>query len=84
MDFPMVQSSEVPTKRSSEQSSGISEELRPRKIPRNCALGKFRGRIPSEYSEEGFPRNIPRNESLGIFRGTCPSVYSESSFPRNF
>ncbi|KAF2615433.1 hypothetical protein F2Q70_00013603 [Brassica cretica] len=35
MDFPMIQSSEVPTKCSSEFSSGISEERSPRKIPRN-------------------------------------------------
>uniref|UniRef100_A0A0D3BLD0 Uncharacterized protein n=1 Tax=Brassica oleracea var. oleracea TaxID=109376 RepID=A0A0D3BLD0_BRAOL len=60
MDFPMVQSSEVPTKCSSEFSSGISEELSPRKIPRNESLGIFRGRSPSVYSEENF---------LGNFRG---------------
>ncbi|WZZ25580.1 hypothetical protein YC2023_008981 [Brassica napus] len=52
MDFPMVQSSEVPTKCSSEFSSGISEERSPQKILKNESLGKFRGKSPSEYSEE--------------------------------
>ncbi|KAF2617567.1 hypothetical protein F2Q68_00039588 [Brassica cretica] len=42
--IPMVQSSEVSTKYSSECSSGISEERGPRKIPRNF--------FPSEISEE--------------------------------
>ena len=70
MDFPMVQSSEVSTKRSSECSSGISEERGPRKIPRNQALGKFRGIvprfIPKNYSEEMF---------VGNFRGSISSEF---------
>ena len=75
MDFPMVQSSEFPTKYSSEFSDENSEERVPRKIPRNVvprniprnmSLGIFRG-----------------TGSLGIFRGRCPSVYSEGSIPRN-
>ncbi|KAF3512063.1 hypothetical protein F2Q69_00004209 [Brassica cretica] len=47
----MVQSSEVPTKCSSEFSSEISEERVPRNIPRNESLGIFRGTCPS-YGEE--------------------------------
>ncbi|KAF3576808.1 hypothetical protein DY000_02029847 [Brassica cretica] len=64
MDFPMVQSSEVPTKCSSEFSSGISEERSPRKIPRAESLGIFRRLIPrkcsSEISEGSFPRNFKK------------------------
>ena len=70
MDFPMVQSSEVPTKRSSEFSSGISEERGRRKIPRNLALGKYRGTvpryIPTTYSKEMF---------VGNFRGCISSEF---------
>ncbi|KAF2592604.1 hypothetical protein F2Q70_00044360 [Brassica cretica] len=69
-----VQSSEVPTKCSSEFSSGISEERSPRKIPRNVSLGKFRGTGPSEYSEERVPRNIPRNESLDVMAVGNPTM----------
>ncbi|KAF3516416.1 hypothetical protein DY000_02062969 [Brassica cretica] len=75
MDFPMVQSSEIPTKYSSEFSSENSEERVPRKIPRNGSLRIFRGtcpsvyseeRGPSVYSEEDVPRYIPRVQFLGI------------------
>ena len=61
MDFPMVQSLEVPTKRSSELSSGIFEERGPRKIPRIS---------PSVYSDDLFRGNVrrkfPRVHFLGI------------------
>uniref|UniRef100_A0A0D3EAG1 Uncharacterized protein n=1 Tax=Brassica oleracea var. oleracea TaxID=109376 RepID=A0A0D3EAG1_BRAOL len=50
--------SEVPTKCSSEFSSENSEEMNPRKIPRNKG--------PSVYSEEHVPRYIPRVYFLGI------------------
>ncbi|KAF3589024.1 hypothetical protein F2Q69_00031122 [Brassica cretica] len=65
MDFLMVQSSEVPTKCSSEFSSGISEERSPGKIPRKESLGIFRRLIPrkcsSKISEGSFPRNFKKN-----------------------
>ena len=68
MEFPMVQSSEVPTKCSSEFSSGISEERGPRKFSENSkkhSLGFF-FKIPTTYSEE---------KVVGNFRGCFSSEF---------
>ncbi|KAF3522915.1 hypothetical protein F2Q69_00048920 [Brassica cretica] len=73
----MVQSSEVPTKRSSEFLSGISEERSRRKIPRNESLGIFRGMSPSVYSEEHVPRppvEPPYGSPTKICDHPCPST----------
>ena len=65
MDFPMVQSSEVPTKYSSKFSSGISEERRPRKIPRKSPSvysdDFFRGIVRRKFPRVLFPRNFGKN-----------------------
>ncbi|KAF3508482.1 hypothetical protein F2Q69_00005078 [Brassica cretica] len=86
MDFPMVQSSEVPTKCSSELSSGISEELSPRKIPRNeSLLGIFRGMNSSGSLPRKFSMTIPRNISSELPRigpSENPSKYPEEVLPR--
>ena len=68
--IPMVQSSEVSTKYSSECLSGNSEEL--------LSIGKFRGiSVPRKIPRNFLPsENSEGNKFLGIFRGT--------SFPRNF
>ncbi|KAF2587478.1 hypothetical protein F2Q70_00036031 [Brassica cretica] len=62
--------SEVPTKCSSEFSSGISDEMNPRKIPRNKSLGIFRGMSPSVYSEEHVPRYEFSMSSIHVNHGS--------------
>ena len=66
MDFPMVQSLEVPTKRSSEFSSGISEERGPRIIPRNSL---------SVYFDDLFRGNVRRKFSRVHFLGISKKIY---------
>ena len=66
MDFPMVQSSEVPTKCSSEFSSGISEERGPRKIPRKSL---------SVYSDDLFRGNVRRKFPRVHFPGISKKLF---------
>ena len=92
MDFPMVQSSEVPTKYSSEFSSENSEERVPQKIPRNVVprhiprekfLGINRGKGPSVYSYRSM-YICPNTHRSMNFRGIIPTKFSLGIFRGHF
>ncbi|KAF2560993.1 hypothetical protein F2Q70_00014743 [Brassica cretica] len=75
----MVQSSEVPTKCSSEFSSEISEERSHRKIPRNESLASSVPHSPPVEPPSGSPTKIcdhpcPSTEPLNIIKGVASAL----------